>query len=161
MSTLMDLAWSVLMLTWEGILEGKLPMGEERSPRDGKMALNWGAHGPRRYSSFKLVLEIVRFYPEAQIRSRILWYCLGRTTCMWYCMGFKFLPSFGSSPRTSRSASRVASRVSRGRWRSSGRPGSPRSPSTGERLTTHYSPSSEAGIRNGGSRKTNTYLSVT
>ena len=39
--------------------------------RDRKMALNWGAHRPRRHL-FKLTLDILRFYPEAQIRRRIL-----------------------------------------------------------------------------------------
>ena len=37
------------------------------------MALNWGSHRPRRYVLFRLMLEILRFHPEAQIRSWILW----------------------------------------------------------------------------------------
>ena len=39
--------------------------------RDRKMALSWGAHRSRRCSLFRLMLEILRFYPEAQTRSRI------------------------------------------------------------------------------------------
>ena len=40
---------------------------------DRKMALNWGASRSRRHLLFKLMLEMLIFYPEAQIRSWILW----------------------------------------------------------------------------------------
>ena len=36
------------------------------------MALDWGAHRPRRYVLCKCILDVLRFGPEARIRSRIL-----------------------------------------------------------------------------------------
>ena len=40
--------------------------------RDRMMALNWGAHRPRHLFVARLMKGILRFYPEAQIRSWIL-----------------------------------------------------------------------------------------
>ena len=38
------------------------PSGRVAAFRDRKMALNWGAHRPRRYFSFEGMLEILRSY---------------------------------------------------------------------------------------------------
>ena len=40
--------------------------------RDRRMALKWGAHRPRRHLLSKLMLEILKFYPDTQIRDRLL-----------------------------------------------------------------------------------------
>ena len=54
------------------------------------MALNWGAHRPRRHSLFKGMLETLTFYTETQIRSQFV-RSVFRSSC------FVFLPDPGSS----------------------------------------------------------------